>query len=72
MIPVFLKRENKPKEKSIFKEKLKEYMEHFGDGVITEPSTWTEEEWIAILDMCIKENKKLEEYIGEYDLKADY
>lgn len=72
MIPEFLKRENQPKGENILNKKVREYIDHFGDGVITEPSTWTEEEWVEILDMCIKENKKLEEYIGEYELDDDY
>lgn len=45
---------------------------HFGEGVNTESYTWPIKEWSRIVDICIKEEKTLDELLGEeYDPEAD-
>lgn len=63
MIPDFLKRGHdlqKSHEHDKFYEAMESYENHFGDGVNTEPSTWTLEEWIDILNECVKTDTPLE------------
>ena len=69
MIPDFLKPENVPKTENKMAEALKKYKEHFGDIVTTECSSYTEEEWVEILEYCIANNEPLEE--DEYDEDTD-
>lgn len=61
MIPEFLKRENVPKTEDKMFEALKKYKSHFGKSVTTECSSYTEEEWVEILEYCIANNEPLEE-----------
>lgn len=72
MIPEFLKIENIPKEKSPMKIAMDKYKAHFGEYPSTEPSDWSDERWIEILNSCIQKNIDLgdllqEEYNSEYD-----
>lgn len=61
MIPDFLKPENAPKTENKMVEALKKYKEQFGDIVTTECSSYTEEEWVEILEYCIANNEPYEE-----------
>lgn len=74
MIPDFLKQNEGRKEKSEFGKAIDRYTDHFGkNDLITEPSSWSEEEWVQILDECIAQNKTIWELVGEeYDPDADY
>lgn len=73
MIPEFLKRQNKPREKDFMSELLEEYKKHFKKGINTEPFSWSEEEWIQILQECINSDTELDVLLGiEYDPDADY
>lgn len=77
MIPDFLKTEygKEPNELDLrFKNAIKRYYEHFeNEWLITEPSTWSREEWIKIIDECIEKNITIWEFFGErYDPDADY
>ena len=67
-IPDFLKRENHKQIDSAaieFGRLLKEYEEKFGEGLTTEPSCWSDEEWIKILKNCIEQNIDFYELTGE-------
>lgn len=77
MIPDYLKRENQkePDELSTrFGEAVKRYHEHFKeDGLITEPSTLSQEEWIEAIEKCIELDITIWELFGEeYDSGSDY
>ena len=74
MIPDFLMSEGRKKEKSEFRKAIDRYTEHFGkNDLITEPSTWSEEKWVQILDECIAQNKTIWELFGEeYNPDAYY
>lgn len=77
MIPDFLKKENRkePDELDIrFSDAVKRYQEHFkNDGLITEPSALSREEWIKAIDECIEKNVTIWELFGEeYDPDSDY
>lgn len=61
MIPEFLKHENVPRTENRMFETLKKYEAHFGKSVTTECSSYTEEEWVEILEYCIANNEPLEE-----------
>lgn len=65
MIPDFLKRENRKDSSKADKmaEAIKQYEEHFGEGLNTEPSFWSEKEWIEIIGVCIEKNKTLDELL---------
>lgn len=74
MIPDFLKLENIiiDPEMEKFGVTIEKYEKHFGEGVNTESYTWTIKEWSEIVDICIREEKTLDELLGEkYDLGAD-
>ena len=73
MIPDFLKRENnltKSKEPDRFGEALEAYKKHFGNckGINTEPSTWTIDEWVDVLNECVKTDTPFDEM---FDLPED-
>ena len=69
----FLRPENIDNRPDKFMEALNRYIEHFGDGPITEPSTYTDEEWISILNECIEKNITVWELTGEeYDFESEY
>lgn len=63
MIPDFLKIENrtKPTEFSLL---VRKYREEFHDSPPTEPSFWSEEEWVEILKKCLKKHKTVREITG--------
>ncbi len=74
-IPDFLKRENiKPDpEADRMQELIDEYKKKIGDDLITEPSSYTEREWISMLGKCIEKNITIWELWGEkYDPRAEY
>lgn len=75
-IPEFLKRENAkpPKPEDIeMMELRKKYKEMFGDYPMTEPSSYTTQEWIDILNECLEKHITTWELWGEeYDPEADY
>ena len=73
MIPEFLKRKNRKYQEDKMLDALKKYEQHFNQGVNTEPSSLTDDEWTEILEYCVKENISYEEFVGdEYDPDADY
>lgn len=75
-LPDFLKRENaRPlsSEDEKFYKLLKEYRRMFGDSPMTEPSSYTDKEWIDMLSECLEERITIWELLGEeYDPDADY
>lgn len=69
--PFFFKPD--PNKHSKMNRLLSKYEEKFHRGVPTEPSTFTEDEWCAILEECIRENKTFEELTGfRYEEGCDY
>lgn len=73
MIPDFLKRENRSQKEDKMLIAIEQYEKHFGQGVNTEPSPYSDEEWVAILENCVKENITFEELTGEeYNPDDDY
>ena len=74
MIQDFLRRENR-KDNPVSKKMIaaiNKYEAHFGKGLNTEPSSWSEREWIKIIDICIEENMTLDELISrEYGSDDD-
>lgn len=77
MIPDFLKPENQkaPDELDLrFGEAIERYHEHFkNSGLITEPSSWSREKWIRVIDECIERNMTIWELFGEeYDPDSFY
>ncbi len=75
-IPDFLRRENAkpPKPEDIEMMRLiKEYTKEIGDDLITEPSSYTTQEWIDMLNECLEKHITIWELWGEeYDPEADY
>lgn len=52
---------------------IERYHDKIGDDLITEPSTYTTQEWIDMLNECIEKNITIWELLGEeYDPEADY
>ena len=52
---------------------IRRYREVIGDDLITEPSSFTEQEWIDMLNDCIKKKVRIWELLGEgYDPDAYY
>lgn len=77
MIPDFLKPENQkaPDELDLrFGEAIERYHEHFKNSdLITEPSSWSREKWIRVIDECIERNMTIWELFGEeYDPDSYY
>ncbi len=77
MIPDFLKKENRKKADESdqrFSDAIRRYHEHFkNDGLMTEASSMSHEEWIKVIDECIKKNLTFDELSGEeYDPDCDY
>lgn len=77
MIPDFLKRENRkePDELDLrFGEAVKKYHEHFkDDGLMTDASSMSRQEWIEAINECIEKNVTIWELLGEkYDPDSDY
>lgn len=72
-IPDFLKRENVTDEGKKMYEAVQRYKEHFNEFIPTEICSYSEEEWIEIIDYCIQNNIRFWDYIGEeYDPGSDY
>lgn len=74
-IPDFLRPENRIKDPVGDKmlELIDEYEAKIGGMLITEPSCYTDEEWIEMLQECIDKNITIWELWGEeYDPEADY
>lgn len=60
-------------ELSKMQELSQRYKEIFGTDPMTEPSWYSEDEWIDILTECIENKITTWEYFGEeYDPEADY
>lgn len=77
MIPEFFRRENYQEPDTLmleFQAAIKRYKEHFPhDGLMTEASSMSREEWIEVIDRCIEENVTIWELLGEeYDPDSDY
>lgn len=52
---------------------IKEYKKRIGDDLVTEPSTYTTQEWINMLNECIQNNITIWELWEEaFDPEADY
>lgn len=74
-IPDFLRPENRIEDPVGDKmlELIDEYNSKIGGMLITEPSSYTDEEWIEMLQECIEKNITIWELWGEeYDPEADY
>lgn len=67
LIPDFLKPENIiiDPEMEKFGTAIEKYEKHFGEGLNTESYIWSVKEWCKIVDICIKEEKTLDELLGE-------
>ncbi len=74
MIPEFLRRENVVENTSELIITLEEYEKKFGLGVSLDWLQITEEEWIEVLNECVRTGKSFEEIFGkvEYEEDADY
>ena len=77
MLPDFLKKENRKQLNELDQrlyEAVNRYNEYFkDDGLITEGSSLSREEWIDYIDTCLKENITIWELFGEnYDEELDY
>nr|WP_300306565.1 hypothetical protein [uncultured Anaerostipes sp.] len=77
MLPDFLKKENRKQLNELdqrFYEAVNRYNEYFkDDGLITEGSSLSREEWIDYIDTCLRENITIWELFGEnYDEELDY
>ncbi len=76
-IPDFLKKPRKERmELSKFDKLFDEYEKKFNDNPPTEPSSYSEEEWCEILEVCIEENVTVDElfrelFEDEYDYDED-
>lgn len=54
-------------------EAMKRYEKEIGEDLITEPSTYTDKEWVEMLNECIERHITIWELWGEeYDENADY
>lgn len=54
-------------------ELVRRYQEIFKDSPPTSPSSWPTEEWIEILEECLRENKTYAElYSFSYEEDSDY
>lgn len=52
---------------------VNEYKLKVGDDLITEPSTYTDQEWINMLQECIDKKMSIWELFGEeYNKEMDY
>ncbi|MDO4327120.1 MAG: hypothetical protein Q4E24_13990 [bacterium] len=52
---------------------IRRYREEIGDDLITEPSSFTTQEWINMLNECIEKRITIWELLGEkYDPDAYY
>ena len=74
-IPDFLRPENvkRSKKDDEMMKTIRRYREVIGDDLITEPSSFTEQEWIDMLNDCIKKKVTIWELLGEgYDPDAYY
>ncbi len=71
-IPDFLRPDNsKPNKKDIkMKELMEKYKKCFGEYPTTEPSVYNTDEWIDILNRCIKENIQIC-YLLEGELEVE-
>lgn len=77
MIPDFLRPENQKAPDDLdlrFGEAIERYHEHFkNSALITEPSSWSREKWIRVIDKCIERNMTIWELFGEeYDPDSYY
>lgn len=77
MLPDFLKKENRKQLNELDQrlyEAVNRYNEYFkDDGLITEGSSLSREEWIDYIDTCLRENITIWELFGEnYDEELDY
>lgn len=74
LIPDFLKPENIiiDPEMEKFGTAIEKYEKHFGEGLNIESYIWSVKEWCKSVDICIKEEKTLDELLGEeHDPEAD-
>ena len=74
-IPDFLRPENvkRSKKDDEMMKAIRRYREVIGDDPITEPSSFTEQEWIDMLNDCIKKKVTIWGLLGEgYDPDAYY
>ena len=74
MIPDFLRRENRKNDPEGEKmmEAIEKYENHFGEGLNTEDYMWSQKEWVEIINICIQQNKTLDEFLEiEYDSEDD-
>lgn len=58
-LPEFLRRESLPKEKSEFAKAIENYEKYFGIELSTEPSYLSSEEWIELIELCLKTDAPL-------------
>jgi len=74
MIPEFLRRENVVEDNSELTKALRKYKERFRECVSLDWLQITEEEWIEVLNECVRLGKTFEEIFGKikYEEDADY
>ena len=73
-VPYFLRPDYPKPEKTEFSKAVQRYKDRFGaDDLMTESLQFSHEEWIKILDDCVKTNTKLLDYLGiELEPDTDY
>lgn len=75
-IPDFLRPEYEVPEDPVGDEMMRlmqKYTKEIGDDLITEPSSYTDQEWIDMLNECLEKHITIWELWGEeYDPEADY
>ncbi len=74
-IPDFLRPDNTKHDKKDDEmiKVIRKYKETIGDDLMTEPSSFTEQEWVDMLNECIEKNLTIWELLSEkYDPDAYY
>ena len=72
-LPFFLSISPEPWEPTEFDRALQRYKDHFGKlDFNTINTSFTDEEWIAIIDYCVENDKHYTDVFGPYDKNALY
>ena len=72
-LPPFLAKKPEQREITEFEKALQRYEEHFGEIDFNTINTgFTDDEYVAIISYCIKENKHYTDVFGPYDPEAIY
>ena len=74
MIPEFLRRENVIENNSELMKALRKYKERFQESISLDWLQISDEEWVDVLNECVRIGKTFEEVFGkiEYEDDVDY